>query len=197
MKRFSAFVILATAMTVCSAQSIKRQDVNPYTGAHFFLGFDYGKGGDTLIVANYQDGTSQSIRVGGGSQFKGGVDYRLNQNLSIRASLGYQFQTTHASDGYYKFKRWPVELMGLWRVNDNFRFGAGLTTAINPRFTSAGAGSAAGTHTFSQKISPVLEAEYLHQDNFGLYLRFVDEKMKVNGTTYKGNHVAGGLNYYY
>ncbi len=197
MKFVGSFVALALATGVCSAQTAAPKAANASEGVRFFLGLDAGGGGDTLATVHYTNGHDQSIKAGGGVQIKGGIDYPIGSAAALRASVGYHYHTTAASNGDVTFSRWPLEVLGMWKLSDSFRLGAGVRYATNAKLTSSGAASNLGSLTLKGKAGVVLEGEYLYGTQVGIALRFVGDKYKVGNTSVSGNHVALGLNYYF
>ncbi len=151
-------------------------------------------GGKTLVTVKYTDGSTQKIRSGGFVHLFGGAEYETDQ-FAVQGNIGYHVDDTTAKDGSIKFSRWPVELIGLWKLDANIRLGGGLRKATGAKVTSSGAASSLGSQKFDSKVGLVLQGEYLFMPNAGVLLRVVNESYEVAGIKVQGNHVGLGVNY--
>lgn len=101
---------------------------------HFVLGggIEFG-GGDVATVA-FTDGSSQDIEAGQGvSGYAGGmVRLAPHSPWSVRATAGYKYVTTKASNASIDLGRVPLELIGSYKFGNGARVGSGLVyhTAI-------------------------------------------------------------------
>lgn len=181
--------LLSVALTLAAIGSAQaQQSANPL---RFVVGAGLTFGGDTLATVNFSNGTSQSIKGGGLVHLYVGGEYRFSPEFSVQTNVGYHADNTSASNGDLKFERYPIEVLGHYFINDQFRLGGGA------RFVSGatldGSGAASGVHVdFKSTTGLVLEGEYLFSRNVGVKLRFVNEdyKPKNGGSSVSGNHAG-------
>ncbi|NVM77965.1 hypothetical protein FHW83_003789 [Duganella sp. SG902] len=150
-----------------------------------------------LATARYTNGKSQDIKAGGGVYFTAGADYRVSPEFSIQGTLNFHVDDTNADNGSIKFKRFPVEVLGYYHLNNQWRIGAGVRYTSGAKLSSSGA--AAGLNVkFDNAVSGVLEAEYFWTPSFGMKMRYVNETFKKSGyEDVKANHVGISANYYF
>ncbi|WP_256078507.1 outer membrane beta-barrel protein [Massilia sp. YIM B04103] len=158
-------------------------------------------GGDKLATATYTNGDSVNIKAGSGLQVLGGVDYRVTEQVSLQATLGYHVHfTPSASNGDASFTRIPVELLAYYHLNNQWRVGGGVRYVASPELNGKGAASNIDMD-FKNTTGAVLEAEYFVNNNFGVKLRAVSEKYEPKSGKYtgkaSGNHVGIFGNYYF
>lgn len=163
----------------------------------YLVGADLGTGGDELVSITYTDNSKQIIKAGGGIHIKAGIAYKLSPTTELIATLGYHVDDTDAKNGSISFSRWPVEVLGMWKVSESVRLGGGLRYASNAKIRSSGAASSLGSVDIDSNTGVVLAGEYLFDEKFGMNLRLVSETYKYKGSSIKGDHIAVGLNYYF
>lgn len=177
-------VAIAVAALALSANS-QAEGLRPVLGASLT------GGGKTLVSVTYTDGSTQKIRSGGFVHLFGGAEYETDQ-FAVQANIGYHVDDTTAKDGSVKFARWPVELIGFWKIDPNLRWGVGLRKATGAKVTSSGAASNLGSLSFDSKPGLILQGEYAFSPNWSGLLRVVTESYEVGGTKVQGNHVGLG-----
>ncbi|MYM21055.1 outer membrane beta-barrel protein [Duganella sp. FT135W] len=186
-----AFAVAALLATVGAAQAQTQSPVR------FLAGLGISGGGDNLATAKYTNGSSQKIKAGGGVYFTTGADYRLSEEFSVQGTVNFHVDDTNANNGSIKFQRFPVELLGYYHVDNNWRVGAGVRYTASPKLTSSGAASGLDVK-FDNAVSGVLEAEYFWTPKFGMKMRYVNETFKKSGyPDVKANHVGISANYYF
>ncbi len=166
----------------------------------FLVGFGLTFGGDNLVSARYTDGSTDTVEAGGGYMIYAGAEYRLNENVSLQATLGYHDDSIKAQNGEASFSRVPLELMGYFHVHDAVRLGAGTRFVNSPKLTASGGVPPLNINqSFDSAIGLVIEGEWLIGKQFGLKLRNVSEKYKAQGFvgTVSGNHVGLMGNFYF
>jgi hypothetical protein len=188
MKKLLAVSLLGLA-SVCHAQSPGSTNV--------LIGIDAGFGGDTLATARYTNGKTQDIKAGNGVQVKGGLQYHLNSSTAFQASIGYQFNSTNATDGSISFTRWPIEVLGMWKLSEQFRLGGGVRYVTGAKLSSDGLASSIGNHSFESTPGFLVMGEYLISESTSITARYVDDKYTINGGTINGGHGSVGLNFYF
>jgi hypothetical protein len=192
LKKFIALAAMAAVSSIGYAQEAATQQ-----GLHWVVGADAGGGGDTLVPITYTNGTSQAIKSGNGVQFKGGFTYTLNPSLTLLGTLGYEYETTNASNGNVTFSRWPVEALGLWKLSEKVRLGGGMRIATNAKLSGSGVASSLGTTSFQGKMGVVLQGEYLFTAKDAITLRFIKEQYDVNSVSVNADHAQVGYSHYF
>jgi hypothetical protein len=181
--------------TMASASQIVEQ-TKPL---RFLLGAGLTFGGDTLATVSYTDGSTDSITAGGGLMFYGGLDYRLDDAISLQGNLGLHLDTTKpASNGEVTFGRLPLELLAYYHLSDAFRLGGGIRIVSGAKLKGSGiAGNA--YQKFDNTIGMIIEGEYLLHRTFGIKLRHVSERYQPSGSpvSYSGSHFGVLANLYF
>jgi outer membrane protein W len=189
----TAFALAAMIATMGLAQA---QTATP-APTHFLAGLGVSAGGDDLATASFTNGSSQDIKAGGGVYFTAGVDYRLSSDFAIQATVNFHVDDTNAKNGSIKFQRFPLELLGYYNLNSQWRIGGGVRYTTSPKLSSSGAASGLNVQ-FDDTTSGVLEAEYFWTPNFGMKMRYVNETFKARGyRDVKANHAGISANYYF
>lgn len=173
--------------------------VNQKKPFRYLVGMGLTSGGDKLVTLGYSDGSTDSISAGSGLVFYGGVDYRLNDIISLQGTLGYHFDSTKlASNGEATFSRWPLELLAYYHVKEAFRLGGGFRIVNGSKVEGSGIASAANA-SFTSTLGLVIEGEYLIGPTFGIKLRHVNEKYKVSGGSgsIDGSHLGILASFYF
>ncbi len=163
------------------------------------LSMGLSAGGDTITTVSYTDGTRSNVSAGTGLILSAGADYRFNQYFSGQANIGYHARfTPEASNGDATFSRIPVELLGYYHINEQWRAGAGARFNRNVKLSGSGAGSQYN-RSFNNSNGAILEAEYLFNPQWSVKVRVVKEEFE---TTYgkqkfSGNHFGLIGSFYY
>ena len=195
---------LAVLALVVSASGVHAQTASApaATGLKFVGQVAYGIGGEKLVAGNYSNGDSWSIRAGQGLELSVGAELPIQPDWSARLTMGWQQDTTNAKNGSVKFTRYPIELLGIYKLNEQWRLGAGLHKSNSPKLTSSGAASF-GNYEFEASGGLTLMAQYKLGPATGgerrwsnaIEVRFIQEKFKLKGSmsdSASGNHVAVG-----
>jgi hypothetical protein len=199
---FVAILLLAAA-SLAQAQS---------SNWRFFAGVGVADGGETITSGTIvTDGTNKitpfTIKAGGGTQLRAGMEYRLMDRLSLQGSLGYVISDPMGYNGSLTFTAVPVELMAFVNISDSLRLGAGVrkTHAEMKGTGVASAWSVNGTYTGS--AASVVEAQYLfgsgdaktssQRTQFGISIRAVNETLTHDGFSINGNHYEVGAALYF
>jgi opacity protein-like surface antigen len=188
-KTLSLLALVALAALGAPAQA-QTPSVRP------FLGIGLTGGGEELASFDLSSGRTDTVTSGGLVEFKAGVDWHLSGPYSLRASVGYHVDDSTASNGSFRFERYPVELLGFWSGGNNFRLGGGLRQATAARTTGSGLASGLDA-SFSASLGLVVEAEYFFSPRVAVSGRGVMETYRVNRVDISGNHVGVGLNFYF
>lgn len=187
---------ITSLVLAASASAQTAVESKPY---RFVANIGLAGGGDTLATTHYTDGTSVNIPAGTGLVLGGGLEYSINDALSIQGTLGYHGRfTPEASNGSASFSRYPIELLTHYKNSDQWRFGAGVRFINNPKITASGAASGL-SREFENSAAAVIEAEYALSANSGVKMRVANDTYKVKNakTTYSGTHFAVAYNHYF
>jgi len=185
-------LLAAFAAPAACAQGVDR----PVRG---LVGLGITGGGDRLATVQWSDGDSTDIKAGGQFDLRGGIDVRLGDTpFTLQASLGWFFQRASGTNGSVTFERFPLELLGTWRVADSLRLAAGLRRPGNGKLEGRGAASNIGSTTYRGRLGAVVEGEWLFGGLYGLALRAVSEEYEApNGEKADGSHVGLRISVYF
>jgi opacity protein-like surface antigen len=190
-------IILSAALVLGAAFNAQAADAgSPFK---FLLGAGLTFGGDTLINVPFTDGSEDSIKAGGLIQLYGGGEYRFNDAVAVKATLGYHVNDTRAaSNGSVRFTRVPLDLLALYNVNDKVRLGVGAQFVSSPELKGSGVASNV-SQKYDSTTGAIVEVEYLFTSHLGLELRYVSEKFTPSGGGSKidGSHGGVMFNYYF
>ena len=190
-----AFVLASASLGLAHAQTYT--PVEPKK-TRFFVGMGLTGGGDDIATVYYTNGDEGDVTFGSLVQLGGGVDYRINDALSLQASINYHVSSQGADNGNIRFTRVPIELIGYFNVSPQWRVGVGARYVSNSKINSSGV-TFIGRSKLENTIGGLVEAEYAMSDKLGIKLRYVAEKYEFSGSSYKasGNHVGLFGNYYF
>lgn len=193
MKKF-VFAITTILATMGAAQAQNQAVERPL---RFLVGSGLSYGGDTLVTAEYESGWSRNVKAGGLFYFTFGANYRLDQDFSIQGTLNYHVDDASAKDGKLKFERFPVEVLGYYHMNENWRVGAGLRYIKSAKLSSDGNAPDVGGKSDST-VSGVVELEYFFIPQVGMKMRYVKETFKAPGArSVNADHFGISGNYYF
>lgn len=184
---------VAAAITM-AAQAAQAWEVRPVAG----LGITYG--GDTVADVPYTNGDRAKVRSGGLIALNGGLEVRFTDLVSAQALIGYHVDNASADNGEVRFERFPIELLGHFRLTDWLRVGGGGRYTQAKLRVSGDAIGYASTTDYEQNVGGVVEAEYFPMRTLGIKARYVSEKFKPKrggGSTVDGNHFGVYINYYF
>jgi Outer membrane protein beta-barrel domain len=193
-------LMLASLAALCTfaGNAQAQADLKAEKQLRFFVGMGATFGGDNLVTARFSNGDTSDIKAGGVVQFHGGAIYKFNDKISGSVAVGYHFNRINATNGSITFGRYPVEVLGHYAVTPVVRLGGGLRLVNGTKLSSSGAASGINAD-FGSSTGVVLQGEYLMSENFGIKLRYVGEKYKINGVQNKvdGSHVGMMFDYYF
>jgi hypothetical protein len=193
MKKFACGALFAIA----SVSMAHAADQAP--AVRWLLGVGLTGGGDKLVTVPFSDGSSSTIRAGGFVQLYGGAEFRVGERGAVQATASYHVDDTKAaSNGSVRFDRFPLEVLGLYSVQDNVRLGLGARLISSADVRGTGVASSVQGR-FDSTTGLVLEGEYLFSPHMGMKLRYVSEKYTVKNSSqkYDGSHVGALFTYYF
>jgi hypothetical protein len=178
----------------------------------FYGGVGFADGGETITAGDIvTQGTNKltpyTIEAGGGSQWRAGLEYRLLDQVSLQASVGYVVSDPMGYNGSLTYTAVPFELLGFFNITESIRLGGGLRkTSANIRGTGV-AQNWAVTGSYSGEPATVLELQYLfgpantkqnrQHTQFGFSARAVQEKLEHSGQSINANHLELGIAIYF
>ncbi len=91
-------------------------------------GIEYG--GDELLTVFFTNGGDQTMLAGQGGYLALGGDFQFKKikSLMLRATIGFKYNTTAASNANIRLTRLPINIIPYWKINKDFRIGIGITT---------------------------------------------------------------------
>ncbi|HET7868648.1 MAG TPA: hypothetical protein VFL86_29925 [Burkholderiaceae bacterium] len=192
----SCCLLLATG-----AQADPESSVRPLLGGGLTVG------GDTMIDVTFVNKSGQTldtakVKAGQLLQVYGGLEYQPVSRFSLQATLGYHWHNAEGSDGQAKFSRYPVELLGHYHINENWRIGGGarfVRGAKRELHISNPANPIDAEQKFDNTTGSVIEGEYVVDRKLGFKLRYVSEKYKAQAPfteKFDGSHVGLLVNWY-
>ncbi len=99
-------------------------------------------GGDKIAEVLFTDGSRQSVVAGQGGTIAAGVDYRASATspVSVRATVGFKFVSTKADNANIGVTRFPLELVGSYHIDKDWRVGVGVAAHTAVKFHADGLG---------------------------------------------------------
>jgi len=130
--------LLALFSTPVLAAGPGKDETGPKLGFTFEADFEYG--GDDYATVSFTDGSSQDVKAGQGLTLALGGQYKPSGEspFGVRATMGYKFVTTAASNADIGIERLVFEVLGNYRWPSNWWVGAGITRHTNIKFTGDG-----------------------------------------------------------
>ena len=104
----------------------------------FDLSLEYG--GDVYITLPFTDGSSQDLAAGQGGTISVGADYRPTSlpKFGVRALAGIKWSSNAAENSNISFTRIPIEVVGSYYIDNDWRVGAGLAYHAMANFNGDG-----------------------------------------------------------
>ena len=191
-KMTAAIALMVAALGHAQAQNA------PANPLRFVAGMGITAGGDKLVNVSYSNGESYDLHAGGLIVFDAGVDYRFSPEFSMQSTVSYHVDQANAKNGNVKFKRFPIELIGYYHPNTQWRVGGGVRYISSAKLSGSGFGSVANDN-FDSTVGALVEAEYMVSPVLGFKVRLVSEKYKYehSSTKINGNHIGFFGNYYF
>jgi hypothetical protein len=187
------FIALCATLGAAQAQTA----VDGPQPVRLLLGVGVSGGGDKLVSAEYEDGSTVNIHAGGLVYLTAGVDYEIIPGFSLQGTINYHVDSADARNGEIRFERFPIELIGYYQPNPVFRVGGGLRWVSSPKLSGSGKASDLNVN-FDKTRSAVVEAEYFVDPTLGIKLRYVNETYKAPGRKdIDGSHVGLSANFYF
>ncbi len=171
---------------------------------HGVVGGGFTFGGDTIATIRYEDSDFDDAKVhaGGLIALNAGVELRFTPQVSAQALIGYHFDRANASNGSVRFERFPLDLVGHYRVTERIRLGLGARYTNEARVRAGGAAAAViPNERFKPTWGSIVEVEFFPLQQLGVKVRYVTEKFKSEtfpqAPELKGSHGGVYANYYF
>jgi hypothetical protein len=190
-------ILAFTAMFATLGAAQAQTAVDGPLPVRLLLGVGVSGGGDRLVSAQYEDGSTVNLHAGGLVYLTAGVDYHILPEFSLQGTINYHVDSADARNGEIRFERYPIELIAYYQPNPVFRVGGGLRWVSGPKLTGSGLASDLSV-SFEKTRSAVVEAEYFVDADLGIKLRYVNETYKAPGRKdIDGSHVGLSANFYF
>lgn len=122
-----------------SFNTFSQQSTSPII-AKFVIegGIEYG--GDEILKVTFTNGEDQTMRAGQGGYIAVGGQFEFSEveKFMIRTTIGFKYNTTAADDANIRLTRIPLTLIPYWKINEDFRFGVGITSHQSVKFKGDG-----------------------------------------------------------
>lgn len=125
----------------------------------FLVGGALEFGGDSVAEIYFEDNSNQSVKAGqGASVFAGGeLFFTESEKYSLRATVGFKYVTTKATNYNITLTRIPIDVSANYRFAKDFRFSLGTVIHQNIKFNSDGL---VGNEKFSGSLGGRIEIGY-------------------------------------
>lgn len=160
------------------------------------IGGGVTSGGSKLYTVQDSNGDNIDIRAGQLIDFHVGLEYRWDE-FAIQGTYGIHFDPIQDGDFKVSFERFPIELLGYYKLNDRFRVGGGIRYAKDARLTGSGSASGFGVTQIDADPGAVFEIEYRASPHLGWKARYVIETYEMLGYEKTGKHFGLFLNTYW
>ncbi len=161
------------------------------------LGYDFG--GEKLGTVIFEDGKKEDIKSHEGLLIYAGVDYGIMEDLIVRGTLGYKFDSVTASNGEAEFKRIPIEVLFAKLIGPH-RLGGGLAYHTSVEYSCKIDNVCDFTNSYKDALGYVVQYEYQvspPEEKLGMLLgvRYtsVDYKPTSFGSSFGGSGI--GINF--
>jgi len=126
-----AAAIVATLLVVApvsAQQPAPSQSAAPARALNWAFDFSLEYGGDVYATLIFTDGDRQELLAGQGGTISVGGDYRFRSlpRVGVRALAGIKWSSNAAENSNISFTRIPIEVVGSYYLDDDWRVGAGL-----------------------------------------------------------------------
>lgn len=156
----------------------------------------YDAGGDSVVRADFTDGSTRSIKANQGFYSGGGVSI-LNDDETLEAELSLSYKVTilSASNGKASFTRLPLDALAFYRW-PKLRVGGGLTYHIHPSIDGSGSLSEA-SRSFDNAAGFVLQGDYLFTRKLSVGVRYanIEYKQRNPSASFRGDGAGVAIGY--
>ena len=185
MKTFQLTIltILLTSISIFSQDNDLEKKQT--TKLKFLAGVAFEFGGDSVAEIFFQNGSQQSVNAGqGGAIFAGGaLFFSEKEKFSLRATVGFKYVTTKATNYDITLTRIPLEFSANYIVGKDIRLGAGISSHQNIKFNADGLGA---NEKFTGGFGPKFEIAWRW---VGISYTIMNYKDSMNNT-YNANAIG-------
>ena len=196
-------LIVGVAFVCLTAQAMSKEEPSKlgFVGA-----IGYNVGGEKLVAGQYSDGSTFGVNAGSGVMLSGGATYALNPQVDLQATIGYENDSTNATNGNISFTRMPLEALAFYNFSDKYRLGVGVRRAGSAKLSGSGVASSLGSYTFTPSTGFVVEGQYAlspktteRKWHAAAFVRVVSENYTIGNPSqsFNGSHVGFGVAFYY
>lgn len=159
----------------------------------FGLQFGLGVGGDSLAEFEFDDGSNEEIKAGSGLILGMSLQAPLTSATQMpvdgKIAFNYMFDSVDAENGDASFRRYPLDMLILSRV-EKISFGGGLTYHLNPKLSIDVPGFNE-SFSFDNALGFKIEANYIFPSkttaNYSLGLEYTSIDYDFEGTSIDGS----------
>lgn len=168
------FVVLSSALIFSQKNTVKKSNLT----LNFLAGAAIELGGDSVAEIYFDDNSTQTVNAGqGGSIFVGGeLFFSELKKTSLRATVGFKYVTTKATNYSITLTRIPIDFSANYRFAKDFRLAAGIVSHQNIKFNTDGL---AANENFSADLGSKIEIAWKW---IGLSYTFMDYKDALNNS---------------
>jgi hypothetical protein len=140
---------LAAAVALAAAAPARAQEGAPVAAARhagpqyrFLVSAALEGGGDPVATVLFEDGSEQKMPAGQGGTIAAGAELRpvASVPVSLRATVGFKYMTTKATNANITLTRVPIELVGDYWLANGVHFGGGYVRQEAVKFGGGGMG---------------------------------------------------------
>jgi hypothetical protein len=178
----------------------------------FVAAVGWADGGEEIISGVVIDRNNATrtfpyvIKAGGGLQLRVGPEYRFSKAFSVQATVGRSVTDPMGDNGSLTFTTTPVEVLANYKPTENIMVGVGARKTYADMKGTGVAANYPIIGSFDGSVGSVLEFSYLFPvstetfqagSTFGMYVRFVREKLKFQQYELNGDHYELGFALHY
>lgn len=177
--RISCLAALALAASTAHAGSLVDAGKELLDQGHGFVTAGITHGGKNLASLITANGGLSQVQAGDFWQIGGGLHWQLEDKpVEVTMAGYYHFDSVDADTSTGSFDRFPLELLGYYRVNPEWRVGGGVRYVLWPSMETVKSGSTSNID-FKNTVGLVLEAGYGFSDRFWVNARYVAEQYQA------------------
>jgi hypothetical protein len=185
MKTFKNLTLILSIVFAAQNYSFAQEVEKKASPVSLLIGGALEFGGDQVAEVYFTDGKTQSVKAGQGVSLAVGGQLQLPklEKFLLRATVGYKYVTTMATNANIRLTRVPIHLTANWMATKNIRLGAGLAKHQIIRFKADGLGDDA---ELTGSTAPIFEVAYR---GFGLTYTAMKYKDQQN-SSYSANAIG-------
>lgn len=131
-------LLFLTTLLALFGASLAGQETQTYPKIGLVAEGGISFGGDALATVIFTDGEDQDLNAGQGGYLAAGAALHFTENISLRGTLGFLYQTTAAENANIRLTRLPLNLVGFYEFSNGIRVGGGVGTHASIRLKGDG-----------------------------------------------------------